>query len=126
MSKWLVSHYESEAGARAVLEERLKHHIQRAHAEIKRLGWRFGSAERAKKADHLKCATSYEVFGALVPHFSTIGLTREETIQVKQEFLAWQRRYDDCRERFLRGENVIWPAGTWAMVEHFGQTADAA
>ncbi len=58
--------------------------------------------------------------------FSVVGLTQEEAIRVKVQFLAWQARYDDCRERYLRGETVIWPAGTWAMVEHFGQVAELA
>ena len=45
---------------------------------------------------------------------------------MKLEYVAFQRRYDECRERFLAGEQgVLWPAGTWAMVRYFGQRAEA-
>jgi hypothetical protein len=78
------------------------------------------------KLSPYKRAKSYEVFDQLTPHFATIGLSKEEAIHVKMEFIAWQELYDGCRECFLRGAHVIWPAGTWAMVQFFGQSAAAA
>ena len=76
------------------------------------------------KLSPFKRAKSYEVFDKLTPHFATIGLSVEDAVAVKRQFLQWQARYDECRERFLRGEAVIWPAGTWAMVQFFGQVAE--
>ncbi|MEM6956636.1 MAG: hypothetical protein AAF645_13160 [Myxococcota bacterium] len=68
----------------------------------------------------------WEVFDALVPAFATRGLSHEERIKAKQRYKAWQEAYDECRRRFLEGEpNLLWPAGTWAMVEYFGQKADS-
>jgi len=125
MCSWMVEHYGSEKAARVVLEERLAHHVDKARAAVKSAGWKYLGADRVMKLSPFKRAKSYEVFDKLTPHFATIGLTEEEAIQVKREFIAWQVRYEDCRERFLRGEAVLWPAGTWAMVQFFGQSAEA-
>lgn len=96
--------------------------VEAARKEILVKGWKYLGADRATKVDPFKCAKAYEVFGARVPRLSTFGLTREEAIGVKQAYVAWQLRYDDCRERSLRGEtNILWPPGTWAMVQFFGQ-----
>ena len=98
--------------------------LKKARAAVKSAGWKYLGGDGVMRLSPFKRAKSYEVFDKLTPHFATIGLTKEEAIQVKREFIACQERYDDCRERFLRGENVIWPAGTWAMVQFFGQTAE--
>ena len=125
MCPWLLEEYGGREGAMKVINERVDHHVQRAHRAVKKKGWTYLGAKRVKKQSPYKRAKSYEVFGRMTPHFATIGLSPEETIAVKQEFVAWQCRYDECRERFLRGEDVIWPAGTWAMVQLYGQKAEA-
>ncbi|MFT5359258.1 MAG: putative transposase, partial [Polyangiales bacterium] len=125
MCPWLLAHYGSRDSALAALKARLKDHVDKALRAVKAKGWKFLGADRVMKLSPFKRAKSYEVFGKLTPHFATIGLSVEETIAVKRAFLQWQARYDECRERFLRGEFVIWPAGTWAMVQFFGQVAEA-
>lgn len=124
MCPWLLAHYGSREGAMTALEARLQDHVSKARRAVKEKGWKFLGANRVMKLSPFKRAKSYEVFGKLTPHFATIGLSAEETIAVKRGFLAWQARYDDCRKRFLGGEPVIWPAGTWAMVQLFGQVAE--
>lgn len=122
---WLVAEHGSAKRAKEVIQERVEHHVQRAQRAVKRQGWRYLGARRVERQSPYKRAKSYEVFGRIAPHFATIGLSREQAIAVKREFVEWQRRYDDCRERFLRGESVIWPAGTWAMVQLYGQQVEA-
>lgn len=124
MCPWLLEHYGSRKAAMTALKSRLHEHVDAARSGVQKKGWKFLGARRVMKLSPFKCAKSYEVFGKLTPHFATIGLSKEEAIAVKRRFLAWQVRYDDCRERFLRGESVIWPAGTWAMVQLFGQVAE--
>lgn len=126
MCSWLVASYECTSAARAVLNERLEHHLNNARRAVSANGWKYLGADRVRKLSPYKRAKSYEVFDALTPHFATIGLSVAETIAVKLEFVAWQERYDECRVRFLAGERVVWPAGTWAMVQFFGQVAEAA
>ncbi|MFK8003451.1 MAG: transposase [Polyangiales bacterium] len=126
MCPWLLEHYGSREAAMTALETRLHEHVDTARSAVREKGWKFLGANRVMKLSPFKRAKSYEVFGKLTPHFATIGLSEEEAIAVKREFLAWQARYDDCRERFLRGESVVWPAGTWAMVQSFGQVAEPA
>ncbi|MEM7609978.1 MAG: hypothetical protein AAF411_31920, partial [Myxococcota bacterium] len=122
----LIEYYGTRERAEHALEERLKYHVENAHAEMKRKGWKYLGAERAIKQDPFKQARSWEVFDALVPAFATRGLSHEERIKAKQRYKAWQAAYDECRRRFLAGEQgILWPAGTWAMVEHFGQKAEA-
>ena len=125
MCSWLVESYGSVSSARALLNGRLEHHLGKARRAVEARGWKYLGADRVRKLSPFKRAKSYEVFDALTPHFATIGLSVADTIAVKREFVAWQDRYDDCRARFLAGECVVWPAGTWAMVQFFGQVAEA-
>ena len=121
---WLIEELGRE-GAAEELRDALERNVQEARAAVRERGWKYLGAERATKVDPFNCAKAYEVFGSRVPHLSTFGLTREEAIAIKQDYVAWQLRYDDCRERLLRGEtNILWPPGTWAMVQFFGQRAE--
>lgn len=119
-----MAEYGSREAAMEVLKERVDHHVRRAQQAVKEKGWTYLGARRVQKQSPYKRAKSYEVFGRIAPHFATIGLSPEDAIAVKLEFLAWQAHYDECRARFLRGENVIWPAGTWAIVHLYGQRAE--
>lgn len=120
------SFYGTREAAMAALKKSLVGHVQRAHAAVRSKGWKYLGAERAQRISPFKRATSWEVFDALVPAFATLGLSKDEVITVKLAYLDFQRRYDDCRARFLDGERgVVWPAGTWAMVRWFGQRVEA-
>ena len=47
-----------------------------------------------------------------------------EGARVKRDYIAFHLAHEDCRERMLRGEtSLVWPPGTWAMGQHFGQRA---
>ena len=121
---WLIETLGRE-GAEKELREALERHVKEARAAVRAKGWKYLGADRAMTVNPFKCATAYEVFGSRVPRLSTFGLKPEEAIVVKQEYVAWQLRYDECRERMLRGETgILWPPGTWAMVQFFGQRAE--
>jgi len=118
--------YGSREVALRELQKSLDQHVRRAHAAVQEKAWTYLGAERSKKVNPFKQATSWEVFGALVPAFATLGLSTHEAIAVKQRYVEFQRRYDECRERYLLGEpDIFWPSGTWAMVRLFGQRAEA-
>ena len=120
---WLIDELGRE-GAVKELREALERNLEAARKEIEAKGWRYLGADRAMKVDPFNCAKAYEVFDSRVPHLSTFGLTREEAIEVKRAYVAWQLCYDECRQRLLRGEtNILWPPGTWAMVQFFGHQA---
>jgi len=102
----------------------LEEKVAEARAEVRRKGWTYLGAKRAMSVSPFKQAVAYEVFGARNPDLSTYGLTAEEAATVKREYIAFHLAYQDCRQRLMRGEtDVLWPAGTWAMVQHFGQRA---
>ena len=111
-------------GAKAELAEALEASIAEARAEVREKGWTYQGAARAMKVSPFKQAVAYEVLGARNPDLSTFGLPPEEAARVKREYIAFHRAYQDCRRRMLHGEtDVLWPPGTWAMVQHFGQRA---
>jgi len=114
-------------GAEGAVEEltaALEEKVAEAQAEIRRKGWTYLGAKRAMSVSPFKQAVAYEVFGSRNPDLSTYGLSSEDAANVKREYITFHRAYQDCRERMIRGETeVLWPPGTWAMVQHFGQRA---
>ena len=117
----VVDAYDSE-GAKEALTRALETKVAEARAEIRAKGWTYVGATRAMGVSPFKQAVAYEVFGARNPDLSTYGLTPEEAADVKREYIAFHIAYQDCRERLLRGESdLLWPPGTWVMVQHFGQ-----
>ena len=102
----LDAFYGSRDAARRAVEKSLEQHVERAHAAVRDKGWKYLGAERAQKVNPQKRARSWEVFDRLVPAFATLGLSPEEAIAVKLEYLQFQRRYDECRARFLAGEQA--------------------
>ena len=111
-------------GTKRRLAEALEVKIAEARAEVRRKGWTYLGARRAMSVSPFKQAVAYEVFGARNPDLSTYGLSEEEAADVKREYIAFHLAYQDCRERMIRGEiDLLWPPGTWAMVQHFGQRA---
>jgi len=113
-----------EERAREKLAAALEAAIAEARAEVRRKGWTYLGAKRAMSVSPFKQAVAYEVWGARNPDLSTYGLSPEEAARVKREYVAFHRAYQRCRERMLRGKpDVLWPPGTWAMVQHFGQRA---
>ena len=121
----LEQHFGSRDAANAAIQDKLTWHLERARTAIANKGWKYLGRERAMKLSPYKRAKGYEVFDQIKPQISTIGLTHQESILAKQAITHWNLVYDAARERFLDGEHVLWPAGTWAMVEHFGQEAEA-
>ena len=118
----IVVEARGEEGARAALEEGLKAKLDEARAEVSRQGRIYQGAKRAEKVSPFKQAGAYEVFGARNPDLSTYGLSPEDAMRVKGDYIAFHVAYQDSRLRMLRGEvDVRWPPGTWAMVRHFGQ-----
>jgi len=110
--------------AKQKLAEALEEKVAEARAEVRRKGWTYLGAKRAMNISPFKQAVAYEVFGARNPDMSTYGLSPEEAACVKREYIAFHRAYQDCRRRMKQGETgVLWPPGTWAMVQHFGQRA---
>ena len=102
----------------------LEEKVAEARVEVRRKGWTYLGAKRAMSVSPFKQAVAYEVFGARNPDLSTYGLTAEEAATAKREYIAFHLAYQACRQRLMRGEtDVLWPAGTWAMVQHFGQRA---
>jgi len=109
-------------GVKRKVAEALEAKIAEARAEIRKKGWTYQGATRAMKVSPFKQAVAYEVFGARNPDLSTFGLAPEEAARVKRDYIDFHRAYQDCRRRMLEGEtDVLWPPGTWAMVQHFGQ-----
>jgi len=119
----LLEAYGAE-GAVDELTAALEEKVAEAQAEIRRKGWTYLGAKRAMSVSPFKQAVAYEVFGSRNPDLSTYGLSSEDAANVKREDITFHRAYQDCRERMFRGETeVLWPPGTWAMVQHFGQRA---
>ncbi|MBO6935111.1 MAG: hypothetical protein JJ863_09045 [Deltaproteobacteria bacterium] len=109
-------------GAKNALAAAIDEKVTEARAEVRRKGWTYLGAKRAANVSQFKQASAYEVFGARNPDLSTYGLSPDEAADVKREYIAFHRAYQDCRRRLLRGETDLrWPPGTWAMVQHFGQ-----
>ena len=109
-------------GAKNALAAAIDEKVTEARAEVRRKGWTYLGARRAASVSQFKQASAYEVFGARNPDLSTYGLSPDEAADVKREYIAFHRAYQDCRRRLLRGETDLrWPPGTWAMVQHFGQ-----
>lgn len=113
-----------EERATEKLHQALEEKVAKARAEVRRKGWTFLGAKRAMSVSPFKQAIAYEVFGGRNPDLSTYGLSAEDAARVKREYVAFHRAYQDCRQRMLDGNTgMLWPPGTWAMVQHFGQRA---
>lgn len=125
--KVLEVHYGARDKAQDAVTEALNKHASAARQEIKRKGWVFLGKEGAQKVDHLKQATSWGVFDRGFPRLATLGLSRENAKKVREELKAWTERYYACRQMLLEGaRDILWPFGTWAMVQNFGMEVEAA
>lgn len=122
----LETRYGSQEAGRAVVTAALKKHTSAARAEMKRKGWRYLGKKGAMKVSHLKQARSWEVFDKINRRLATLGLSKEDANKAQAELKAWTDRYHATRLKFLEGErHILWPYGTWAMVQTFGMDHEA-
>jgi hypothetical protein len=76
------------------------------------------------KQDPFDCPMSYDQRRGLNPTFAgSDWLARMEAAQRNEE---WAAAYCAARDAFCAGDrDVVFPAGTWWMVEHFGCNVEA-
>lgn len=121
----LEERYGSRKAAQEAVTSALKKHTKNARAEIKRKGWSYLGKRGAQKVDHLKQARFWEVFDRINYRLATLGLSRERADKAHEELKNWTARYHATRMKFLQGvRDILWPYGTWGMVQTFGMNAE--
>lgn len=121
----LEAHYGSREAVVAEVNAATKKYVASARRAIKNKGWTYLGKHRAPKVDHLKQAAGWEVFDRKSYRLSTVGLSKEAADKAWEALRNWTARYHSTRLRFLEGaRSVLWPYGTWAMVQNFGMQAE--
>lgn len=120
----LLQEYGSPEAVREVLDRAVEEKVRAAHARLKAEDRQFQGPDLVSSLDPNTTGIEEE---PKAPRrrvrFCMLGLPKEVQKAILLAWLQFQATYRECRRRFLQGEDVIWPHGTWAMVRHFGGRA---
>jgi len=92
---------------------------QRAAEDLARRGRKFLGERAVLRQDPYDSPTSWEKRRGRNPTFASTD--RWKRIEASQRKRAWYEAYRDALAAFVRGlREVVFPAGTWLMVEQYG------